>query len=414
MSIDLEAVTDAIVTTKSQLRDQMPGYRETFAEVRDHVRREVEEVRTANAAGRSVIPELDFATVDAGLVNDDQVQAIRRRGVVIVRGVFPPALATEWDEELARYVLSNADLMAGRDPDLDRYFSSLESSRPQIFGIYWSRPQVLARQALSLARTRAFLNGLWKASRNGEVFFDPGRECTYADRIRRREPGDSSLGLSAHMDAGSVERWLDPGYQRVYRHLFDGQWRQFDPFDGAHRTEVREIPSPAVCSMFRTFQGWTALTRQGPGDGTLQVVPVILGVAYMLLRALQDDVPDEDLCGARPGRALSAKPAWHAELLEGLMTVPVVEPGDTVFWHPDVLHGVEDHHGGARYSDVMYIGAAPDCAKNRTYLMRQREAFLAGESAPDFAPEHHEVDFVGRATVEDLTELGRQQMGFDA
>ena len=25
-----------------------------------------------------------------------------------------------------------------------------------------------------------------------------------------------------------------------------------------------EIPSPAVCSVFRTYQGWTALTRQGP------------------------------------------------------------------------------------------------------------------------------------------------------
>ena len=28
-----------------------------------------------------------------------------------------------------------------------------------------------------------------------------------------------------------------------------------------------------ICSAFRTFQGWTALTRQGPGDGTLKLVP---------------------------------------------------------------------------------------------------------------------------------------------
>ena len=37
-----------------------------------------------------------------------------------------------------------------------------------------------------------------------------------ADRVRRRQPGDKSLGLSPHMDAGTVERWIDPGYQRVY------------------------------------------------------------------------------------------------------------------------------------------------------------------------------------------------------
>jgi len=42
--------------------------------------------------------------------------------------------------------------------------------------------------------------------------------------------------------------------------------------------------------MFRTFQGWTALTEQGPDDGTLQVLPVANAIAYVLLRALQADV----------------------------------------------------------------------------------------------------------------------------
>ena len=43
-----------------------------------------------------------------------------------------------------------------------------------------------------------------------EGVFDPDRECTYADRVRRRQPGDKTLGLSPHMDAGTVERWIDP------------------------------------------------------------------------------------------------------------------------------------------------------------------------------------------------------------
>ena len=42
--------------------------------------------------------------------------------------------------------------------------------------------------------------------------------------------------------------------------------------------------------MFRTYQGWTALTRQGPTDGTLRLIPIAAGIAYVLLRALQDDV----------------------------------------------------------------------------------------------------------------------------
>jgi uncharacterized protein DUF1479 len=335
-----------------------------------------------------------------------------RRGAVVIRQVFPRKQAEAWDQELGEYITSNGYYEAKADPTLDQYFSTLASARPQIFGIYWSRPQIMARQAKSLAATRAFLNGLWISGRDSEEYFDPQRECTYADRIRRREPGDTTLGLSPHMDAGSVERWLDPAYRRVYRHVFAGDWRAYDPFDGAYRTSVKEIPSPAVCSMFRTYQGWTALTPQSPKDGTLQVVPITVGVVYLLLRALQDDVPDEALCGAQPARALSATAEWHAPLLSALTNIPPMEPGDTIWWHPDLLHAVKDRHDGAGYSNVMYIGAAPYCPKNANYLERQKPAFLKGESAPDFAPENYEVDYRGRTTLADLTELGQRQMGF--
>jgi hypothetical protein len=270
---------------------------------------------------------------------------------------------------------------------------------------------VQARQGEPLARTRAFLNRLWKHESEGSRHFDPDRECTYADRLRRREPGDATLGLSPHMDAGSVERWIDPAYRHVYRHVFAGNWRAYDPFDGAARADTGEIPSAAVCSVFRTYQGWTALTAQGPGDGTLQLVPISRAIVYLLLRPLLDDVPQDVLCGAQPRRAFSISAQWHPALMPALTPIPLVEPGDTVWWHPDVVHAVEDRHGGKGYSNVVYIGAAPYCAKNAAYLERQKEAFLAGRSSPDFAPENYEVDFEGRATADDLSDLGKKQMG---
>jgi hypothetical protein len=233
----------------------------------------------------------------------------------------------------------------------------------------------------------------------------------YADRLRRRPPGSASLGLSAHCDGGSVERWIDVNFRKVYRHVFSGDWRRYDPFDAAYRPDVGEIPSPAVCSMFRTFQGWTALTPQGPGDGTLQLVPIANAMAYILLRALQDDVAEDDLCGAMPGRALSIRPEWHAPLFDALSSIPKMEAGDTVFWHSDVIHAVEDEHRGAGYSNVMYIAAAPGCAKNDAYLARQLPSFLEGKSPPDFPADHFEVDFAGRAGLDDLTPLGRSQLG---
>lgn len=404
-------VPQAIVEVKRQLRRELPRRREVFAEVEDYVRHEAEDIRDRLARGGPVIPEVDYSAVAAGRVPAAVIAAVKRRGCAVVRQVFPRSQAEAWNEALGEYIAGNGYYEAGVDPALDQYFSVLKSGRPQIFGIYWSRPQVEARQAVSLARTRAFLNSLWIGRRGAEVYFDPERECTYADRVRRREPGDATLGLSPHMDAGSVERWIDPAYRRVYRHVFSGDWRAFDPFDGAWRTETEEIPSPAVCSMFRTYQGWTALTPQGPGDGTLQLVPVAAGIAYLLLRALQDDVAEDQLCGAEPCRALSASWEWHAPLLEGLCPIPHVEPGDTIWWHPDIVHAVEDRHLGRGHSSVMYIGAAPYCAKNAGFLERQWAAFLKGESAPDFAPENYEVNYRGRATPDDLSDLGRRQMG---
>ena len=91
-----------------------------------------------------------------------------------------------------------------------------------------------------------------------------------------------------------------------------------------------------------------------------------------------------------------------------------MQPGDTVFWHSDVVHAVENEHRGQGYSNVMYIAATVGCQKNSAYLARQAPAFLAGKTPPDFAPDDFEVDFRGRGTEADLTPLGRSQLGLPA
>jgi len=329
----------------------------------------------------------------------------------VVRETFSREQATAWDEEIAGYVEKNnldAKLVNAAE---DKYFGTLASAKPQIYGVYWSRPQVQARQSEQLTNVRVFLNNLWRSESDGVRHFNPNEAPAYADRIRRRPPGSASLGLSPHVDGGSIERWLDGNFRKVYRHVFAGNWRDYDAFAAAFRPEVREVPSAAVCSMFRTFQGWTALTRQGRGDGTLQLIPIAPAMVYILLRALQDDVADDDLCGAKPGRALSISEHYHGMLIRALSSIPLMEPGDTVFWHTDVVHAVENEHNGTGYSNVMYIASAPGCAKNSAYLERQALSFLSGKTPPDFAPDDFEVDFTGRGTIADLTELGRAQLG---
>ena len=49
--------------------------------------------------------------------------------------------------------------------------------------------------------------------------------------------------------------------------------------------------------------GWTALSDMIPARGCC-VVPIPEAMAYILLRPLLDDVPEDELCGVAPGRVL--------------------------------------------------------------------------------------------------------------
>jgi len=391
-----------IAQAKKDMQQNLPVER-AFALARDAICAAVDEVENLHANGGVVVPELSYSAIANGVVSQSDIQSIKQRGCVIVRNVFSRHQAEEWNSELGEYLDTNRYLEHAKEKaGLDTYFGDLKDAKPQIYGVYWS--------AESMATTKRFLNRLWDTNAPAGPEFDPDLDYAYADRTRRRAPGDTTLGLSPHMDAGSYERWVDPAFQKIYGKIFSGELDQYDPWSAAHRTQTREYESPAVSSMFRTFQGWTALTEQGPGDGTLELLPVANSIAYVLLRALQNDVPENELCLAKPGRALGVDEQWHPDLMPGIVPIQTVAPGDTVWWHPDVIHAVGNEHRGEEYASVIYIGASPACTKNKAYALKQAECFKAGLSAPDFAAENYETDFKNRATVNDLTELGRQQM----
>ena len=382
-----------------------------FTIARDNLRKQVDIIADRQARCEWVVPEVSYESIRDNTVSRRDIQSIRERGCVIARGVFPRQQAEEWNQEVGHYLEANDYYeKAIQKAGMDNYFGDLKNARPQIFGVYWSRPQVLARQAESMANTKRFLNRLWDTDAPSGPEFDAELDYSYADRMRRRAPGDATLGLSPHMDAGSYERWTDPAFQKIYADIFSGNLQHYDPWRAAYRTQTRELAAPGVSSMFRTFQGWTALTEQGPGDGTLEVLPVSNAIAYILLRALQDDVPDNELCLAHPGKALGVDANWHPDLMPGLISIQTVAPGDTVWWHPDVVHAVGNEHHGDDFASVIYIAASPACAKNKAYALQQRLSFQNGTSAPDFTAEDYEVDFIGRATTGDLTELGKVQM----
>jgi hypothetical protein len=166
-----------------------------------------------------------------------------------------------------------------------------------------------------------------------------------------------------------------------------------------------------MCSAFRTFQGWTALSDMAHDQGVLHTVPIPAAMAYLLLRPLLADVPDDDMCGVTVGQTFPVTEKWHAPLRRALTGIPDVRAGDSVWWHCDMIHGVapvEDQQG---WGNVMYIPAAPWCPRNERYAASVREAFRTGSSPDDFPAEHYERDWPDRFQPAGLNETGRRGLG---
>ena len=192
-------------------------------------------------------------------------------------------------------------------------------------------------------------------------WFDPSRDSLYPDRIRRRPPGVTSAGLNTHLDPGTLDLWMTEENQKAFRHLFDGTIEDYDPWDAVHRTTGPQYRGTTTCSVFRTFQGWTALSDMDHDQGVLHTIPIPEAMAYLILRPLLTDVTDDDMCGVTISRTFPVNAKWHSWLLEALSGIPDVKAGDSVWWHCDMIHSVAPVSDQKGWGNVIYIPAAPWC-----------------------------------------------------
>ncbi|KIY73410.1 DUF1479-domain-containing protein [Cylindrobasidium torrendii FP15055 ss-10] len=370
-------------------------------------------------AGSNAIPRFSYADIRDGL-SSEQEETIRKVGSVIIAGAVPPEEALGWKASVRSYTAENKPRVKGFPVD-----------DPQVFEFYHTKAQIAARTHPDILNTQRILMSLWKGDSPDISMTTP---ISYFDRLRIRMPGDAQFALGPHVDGGSLERWEEPTFRAFYNSIFNGNWRQHNPFDADKRTEVIAdlYHTPNQCTIFRPFQGWTSLSTTGPGEGTLRLLPFLpLSSAYILLRpffrppssnpgSLKDWVPDLESTafpGAVIGNTQELNPQTHPHLkLEKTMVpVPLVQPGDQVYWHCDSVHAVENVHAGKSDSSVFYIPAAPLTTRNADYLRDQRLAFTQGIPPPDFPGGEGESKNVNRASVDDAhTAEGRMALGFAA
>ena len=191
------------------------------------------------------IPETTFEKLlnNGGKLPDRIVPKIRQRGVVIVRNTVPRNLIHSWSGELIQYLYNNNAFP--------------KESNQTVYETYWSKPQVAARQHPNIHMVQKALLSLWHTSGDSAVDVDLEKPLTYVDRLRIRQPNDSIFNLPPHVDGGGIERWKDNTYRQVYRHILEGNWRDYDPFEVDYRVEanMNEAGYSNGCTFFRAFQG---------------------------------------------------------------------------------------------------------------------------------------------------------------
>lgn len=201
------------------------------------LRRLREEADRIAAVGTDIVPTIDYLDMHDPERAAAFAEALKQRGVAVVRRVVPPNVAAAWKEETLEYVDQGPSPKPPkpptRPPGQGRLYPAPTDDGPQMFDLYWSPGQVRARADSRMLEAQRFvMRAAWHDGGRDDALVSTDHPVAYADRFRVRRPGDTSMGKGPHVDGGSVERWEPDGYGRgggTYRKIFEGRWEEHDP-----------------------------------------------------------------------------------------------------------------------------------------------------------------------------------------
>jgi len=440
-----------------------------------------DEVDHIASRGSHITPSIDFADIDSPESRAAFQRDLKRYGLGVVRGVVPRADAQTSIDETVKYLEKQSDFKEPppQDPTCFDFFWTPAQIRTR------AHPNVLQAQrfAMSLWDTDAddrmatrfplaYADRLRIHGANiGGVGPDSADKANKADKdgdegdlSREAEAQRAALELEllgdfssstviAQVDNGSLERWEPDGYGRggTYKPVFEGRWEDYEPWDPTFRVSATPdlYNGYGSCSIFRMYQGMVALSTIEPGLIRLLPSPK-LATAYFLLRPFfspktkppeRRDGPEWDafldpsnwaldkeqstiIHGAVPGHAQRLTELWHPHLhlRKTLVTIPTLQTGDYIIWHPDLAYHItssnpnvmasraptpppveaqDDNSTPSRpVSILVYVPAAPLTQNNALYLARQRKTFQRGHPSPDF-------DSTGSGLGSEATHVGR-------
>ncbi|KAJ7312753.1 hypothetical protein DFH08DRAFT_1087540 [Mycena albidolilacea] len=390
---------------KHAIASTNPNFEQHLTKAWNEVLAELDKVTKIIAKeGTTYIPQVSFA--DLNKLSKAQIADIKRKGTVVIKDVVDNDQARAWKTSLEEFVEANPH--AEGFPEADKQF----------FHVYWTKAQIKARAHPNMLAASIWLNNLYHITAEQKAEgVDLATPLSYADRFRIRHPGI--------MWGGAIERWEDENFRACFADILSGEWSKHDSYALEPRLDAQTClyGRPGQSTVFRAFQGWLAI-RHPPLERLHHYASVLPPAVALDSKDILDaknwafdmstpDFPgiftrDSGFWGLRPTTELHP----HLLLDATMTSVPAVDPGDTVFWHCDIVHSVEQEHTGSEDSAVMYIPAVPLTPENARYVERQKDHFLKGIPPPDYAAATTGVGLVGLGSDKDIEEpLGRKAMG---
>lgn len=121
-----------------------------------------------------MIPEVHFSAIQAnkGKLPEYSKRALKEHGTIIVRGLVSADEALRWKQRIRDYVKLNPST------------KGFPADSPQVYELYWSRPQLEARAHRNMLTAQSALNKVWSATPEDPV--DTSVPIAYCDRLRIR------------------------------------------------------------------------------------------------------------------------------------------------------------------------------------------------------------------------------------
>lgn len=265
--------SESLIQLKRDIASHYPDFEARATKAWSEVLDELATVsRDIAKEGPSYVPVIDYSELHS--LPSAQLDQLKRRGTFVVRNVVPRGEAAGWRDELREWITSNPNA------------EGTPAENPQYFQIFYTKPQVRARAHANVLDVQTWCNKLYTHSSAAEPV-DLETPLTYVDRFRMRQPGFAWGAHPPHMDGGAIERWRDPVFRQAFEQVLQGDWRKHNPYHlkGRIGAKTSTEGQPNQASIFRTFQGWLAVSDTGPGEGTLKVFPdILLSTAYIILR----------------------------------------------------------------------------------------------------------------------------------